>query len=221
MLMQHRLFSPINRRYGTWRGMIRSLLGRLELVSGRLDEFRLRQPEQVKRVVFVCLGNICRSSYAHRIALRYGLPVASIGLSTTTGGRSPAQAVAAAARAGVDMSTHRATNLADFDVRPGDLFLVMEVRQAHVLRRRLNGRTDVSIDLLGRWCTPRMPHLHDPFTLSDAYFDTAFARIEVAVHALSLDLAHLTQAAQQVRPATSRPGWRTARYSDNARRTTG
>lgn len=215
MLTHHPLLAPINKRYGTWRGLVRSLLARVELAAGRLDDFRLRQPEQVRRVVFVCQGNICRSSFAHRVALGYGLPCASIGLATTTGGKSPAVAIAAAARANVDMRSHRATSFTDFEVLPGDLFLVMEVRQAHAMRRRLAGRGDVHIALLGLWCRVSMPHLHDPFTLGEPYFDTVFKRIDCAVRTLSAELAHLTP----WRP--SPPGWRTALYSGNARRTTG
>ncbi len=178
----------INSRFGTWRGLVRTLLGNLELLAGRLRPFMLRRPDAVRRVVFVCHGNICRSAYAHHEALKYGLNVASLGLSTNTGGRSPAPALAAAGRCGLDLRGHRATDWKDFKPQAGDLFLVMEVRQAHELRRRLGGRADVQIGLLGMWCAPPMPHLHDPYTLSDAYFDRCFQRVGQAVHRLSADL---------------------------------
>lgn len=179
------MIATINRRYGTWRGLVRALLARLELAAGRLDGFHLRDPEKIERVVFVCLGNICRSAYGHQVARELGMQVASLGLSTSTGAASPDAAVEAALRLGVDMAAHRATDWSDFETRPGDLFLVMEVRQAHELRRRLKGRADVRIALLGLWCEPRMPHLHDPFTLSDGYFDTCFARVRQATMNLS------------------------------------
>jgi protein-tyrosine phosphatase len=180
--------ASINRRFGTWRGLVRALLAHAELAVGRLEAFRLKDPGTVQRVVFVCLGNICRSAYGHQVARELGLSVASLGLSTSTGAASPEPAVAAASRAGVDMGAHRATDWSDFEVRPGDLFLVMEVRQAHELRRRLNGRRDVRVALLGMWCTPAMPHLHDPFTLSDDYFDTCFTRVRQATVNLSRSL---------------------------------
>jgi protein-tyrosine phosphatase len=166
----------INRQFGTFRGLVRLGLAYAELGTGRLARFQLRRPESVRRLVFVCHGNICRSAIAHRIALTEG---------------SPKQAVAAAARAQVDMSTHRATDFKDFDVQPGDLFLVMEVRQAHKLRQRLGARDDVHVCLLGMWGSPVMPHLHDPFTLSDAYFDTCFSRVKTAVRRLGEALPHL------------------------------
>lgn len=182
------LLARINRSYGTWRGLTRALLAYVELGSGRLDPFRLRRPDEVKRVVFVCWGNICRSPYAHGVAAVCSMNSASIGLSTTSGARSPTQALAAAGRSGLDMATHMATKLSDFPVEPGDLFLVMEVRHAHALRRALGPRDDVQICLLGMWCEPAMPHLHDPFTLSDEYFDSCFRRIAQAVRKLSTEL---------------------------------
>lgn len=114
-----------------------------------------------------------------------GLRVASLGLSTTTGVGSPVQAVAAAQRQGIAMEAHRAVDWNDFAVQPGDLFLVMEVRQAHEIRRRLGGRTDVQVCLLGQFSTPPVPHLHDPFSLGDPYFDTCFKRVRVATASLN------------------------------------
>jgi protein-tyrosine phosphatase len=84
-------------------------------------------------------------------------------------------------------------------VQPGDLLLAMEVRQVHELTRRLGGRTDVQVALLGNWCSPPAPHLHDPFTLSDAYFDTCFARIHQAVGRLANDVPNARAVAAQKR----------------------
>jgi protein-tyrosine phosphatase len=46
-------------------------------------------PARVRRLVFVCHGNICRSAYAHVLARRAGARVASFGLSTATGKLRP------------------------------------------------------------------------------------------------------------------------------------
>jgi len=185
----------INNQFGTWRGLVRAALAQAELATGRLRPFALHRPAAVRRVVFVCHGNICRSAFAHHEALQYGLNVASLGLSTSTGGRSPAPALAAASRAGLDLAVHRATSWPDFKVHSGDLFLVMEVRQAHEVRRRLGPRDDVQVCLLGTWCKPVMPHLHDPYTLGDPYFDRCFERVRQAVRHLNDDLPNARAAA--------------------------
>ncbi len=191
----------INTRFGTWRGLVRLVLAHTEQWSGRLHAFRLRRPEDVERVVYVCLGNICRSAYGEQVAREIGLPCASLGLSTSTGSASPAEAVEAARRLGCDMAQHRALDWKDFQVRPGDLFLVMEVRQAHELRRRLGNRDDVQVCLLGAFCSPPAPHLHDPFTLSPAYFDTCFARVRQA----TVRLGQVLAAASRRQPAGGEP----------------
>lgn len=192
----------INRRFGTWRGLLRLLLANAELASGRLSQFRLRNPEQVRRVVFVCLGNICRSAFGDKVARESGLRVASLGLSTTTGVGSPDSARDAARRNGIDLDAHRAVDWGDFEAQSGDLFLVMEVRQAHELRRRLGPRTDVQVCLLGMWCAPAVPHLHDPFTLSAAYFDTCFGRVRQATENLNRVLSGAARSAGAV-PVTA------------------
>lgn len=171
----------IDKTFGTVRGLARLALGYLELALGRTRPFHPPKPETVARLVFVCQGNICRSAYGAKIAAGLGLPVASLGLSTTTGASSPLEAVAAAHRQGVDLTAHRALDWSDFKPLPGDLLLVMEIRQAHEIKRRLNGRNDIGVALLGMWCSPVMPHLHDPFTLSPGYFDTCFRRVDEAV----------------------------------------
>jgi protein-tyrosine phosphatase len=70
----------------------------------------------------------------------------------------------------------------------------MEIRQAHELRRRLGPRDDVQVCLLGMWCDPVVPHLHDPHTLSSGYFDTNFRRVDQAVRRLAASLSHLKNA---------------------------
>jgi protein-tyrosine phosphatase len=171
----------IPRRFGSARGLVRLALARLALATGMLASFQLRRPQEVRRVVFVCLGNICRSAYAQQIAIGHGLPAASTGLSTTTGAPSPTPALEAAQRQGITLQNHRATDLSDFTILPGDLLLAMEVRHARALRQRLWARDDIQIALLGTWCSPPTPHLHDPHTLSPDYFDTCFHRIRQAI----------------------------------------
>jgi protein-tyrosine phosphatase len=178
----------VRRRFGSARGLVRLALAQLELATGRLAPFRLQRPREVRRVVFVCLGNICRSAYAQQIAIGHGLAAASLGLSTTTGAPSPPEAIEAAQRQGIVLNGHRATDLGDFKIQPGDLFLAMEVRHARALQRRLHARRDVQIALLGSWCSPPMPHLHDPFSLSADYFDTCFRRVHQAVDGLNQTL---------------------------------
>lgn len=205
----------LRRRFGTWRGLVRLLLAELALSRGKLDAFLPASLPAPRRLVFVCQGNICRSAFAVQAAQGLGLPVASLGLATCSGAAAPAAARAAAARLGVDLHAHRALDWTDFDVQPGDLFLAMEVRQAEELQRRLAGYEAVAVSLLGLWCEPPRPHVHDPFTLSADYFDTCFGHLAQAVRALRRIAQpwphgphgpHEWQALQQAQPESQHAG---------------
>ena len=172
----------IDARFGTYRGAIRLALSYLQVGSGQAW---VKPPvaADVRRLVFVCHGNICRSAFADVVARQAGLSVASFGLSTSADKPAHPPAVAAAARLGHDMTAHRTTRVEDYVPLPGDLLLAMEVR--HLQKMAHNARiADVPRSLLGLWTSPKMPHLHDPYELDPAYMDTCLRRIKAAVPAL-------------------------------------
>ncbi|CAN5194278.1 N/A [soil metagenome] len=167
----------IDRRFGTWRGLVR-----LALSYAQAPAVPKADLGKVQRLVFVCHGNICRSAYADVLARNLGLNAASFGLSTATGKPAHPPIVAVAREMSVDLESHRSTRVEDFVPLPGDLLLVMEVRQ--IARLRSDPRFDgTPIDLLGRWAGT--PHLHDPYDLSEGYVRTSLTRIDRAVRALA------------------------------------
>ncbi|MBI5256420.1 MAG: phosphotyrosine protein phosphatase [Burkholderiales bacterium] len=168
--------------HGTWRGMVRLALAQLDWVAGRLGVWAEPDTRAFDRLVFVCLGNINRSAYAAGVARALGEPCVSIGLATTTGAPAFPLAVTHARQSGVDLGDHRATDITDYQPRPRDLLLVMEVRHAH--RLVAAGIPRDSIRMLGLWSTPRRIHIHDPHTCDEPYFDTCFTVIESAVRGL-------------------------------------
>src|SRR5690348_8570172 len=93
----NRAFSPINRRFGTYRGAIRLALAEAERAAGRLSEAQRIEWDRVRRVVFVCQGNICRSAFAHRVADQHDLHAASFGLASSTGMTASPDAIKIAA----------------------------------------------------------------------------------------------------------------------------
>ncbi len=177
--------NPIRSNFGTWRGMTRLALSYLQLLlmpSVRLSPQDLRQ---VRRLVFVCHGNICRSAVAQQVARKQKIHSISVGLSTDTGTASPVEAIRGAAAIGVDLLVHRATAWEDYTPIQGDLLLAMEFRHVSQIRQRLGKDTPkVRVSLLGLWCRPIFPHLHDPYTLSARYFEVNFERVRTAVENL-------------------------------------
>ena len=87
----------IDRTFGTFRGAVRLALSYPEVMFG-LAEIVKPRPDEVRRLVFVCHGNICRSAFADVLAKQTGLNSASFGLSTSSGkGAYPGTLRAAAA----------------------------------------------------------------------------------------------------------------------------
>lgn len=172
----------IRAQFGTWRGLIRLALSYPQVALGRSASLPPR-PADVRRLIFVCQGNICRSAFADVVARKAGMRVGSFGLSTTTGRPAHDPAIVAAAALGHDLSDHRAIDLADYVPEEGDLLLAMEVRQLHRMAAdpRLSHLPRL---LLGRWTRPMVLHLHDPYGLDDRYMATCLRRIEGAVTAL-------------------------------------
>ena len=181
-----RLRHIVDTNYGTLRGAVRVLLGQIEYVLGRTEPYLHPRLQDTHRLVFVCLGNINRSAFSEAVARGQGVHTCSIGLSTTTGHLAFHKAIATAQPLGLDLTSHTATDLSDYQFRPTDLLLVMEIRHAHQLRAA--GYPAASIALLGHWGAPHRIHLHDPHVLSDAYFRTCFSLLQSAVQGLVLDL---------------------------------
>jgi protein-tyrosine phosphatase len=183
--LKQRLSTLITGSFGTHRGLVRMLLGEAEYLAGRVNQFLQPDLAATRRLVFVCLCNINRSAFAEGVATSCGLVTASIGLSTSTGNPAFHMAIDTAEDFGIDLQAHRATNFTDYEYRPGDLLLAMEIRHAHRLVSQ--GIPQQAIALLGYWATPHRIHLHDPHTLSSAYFRTCFSLIHSAVRELAID----------------------------------
>jgi len=181
-----RLKQVIDVNHGTTRGLVRAMLAQLEYIVGRLEQHTHPVAKDVDRLVFVCLGNINRSAFAEQVARALGANACSIGLSTTTGAPAFHTAVSIAPHFGMDLARHQATDLKDYTFRPADLLLTMEIRHAKQLVAM--GIPEKSIALLGHWASPHRIHLHDPHTLSEAYFLTCFTLIHSAVHGLIANL---------------------------------
>lgn len=172
--------SAIVREYGTHRGYVRLLLARAEYRLGLLSGAHLVDWARARRLVFVCQGNIMRSAYAEALAQTRGVASASFGLATTTGVGAHTDAIAYAARKGIDLSRHTTTDISDFELRAGDVVLVMEARQFKAMRR-IAIPDGAMLTILGIWGGQDFPHLHDPNTLRLEYLETCFSRIERAV----------------------------------------
>lgn len=195
----------ISDRFGSTRGLVRLALAWPESLPG-LSYARPPRGE-VRRLVFVCHGNICRSAYADVLAKSLGAQSASFGLSTTSGLPAHPPIAALAEAAGLSLAAHRTTTREAFVPRAGDLLLAMEHRHLRKLAGDppLRGLPRL---LLGSFASPPLPHLHDPFEHDGAYMARCLARIDDAVRRLVARYPRSAFAAIALRSANSGPGSR-------------
>lgn len=164
----------IERNFGTWRGAVRLALSYLEVMFG-MAEIVKPKAEDVRRLVFVCHGNICRSAFADVLAKGAGMNSTSFGLSTSSGKAAYSGTLRTAADMGYALDAHRTTKVEDYVPAGGDLLLAMETR--HLRKLAADPRLKhLPRNLLGVYGST--PHLHDPYELNDAYMRICLQRIE-------------------------------------------
>src|SRR5690554_5452379 len=114
------------------------------------------------RVLFVCLGNICRSPTAEGIfrrlleerGLAHRVEVDSCGIGDWHVGKAPdPRTREAAARRGIDLSTLRARQLQDEDFVAFDYLLAMDHDNLAAMRARAPRELEAHLGLLDRKST--------------------------------------------------------------------
>ncbi len=141
---------------------------------------------RVRRVVFVCKGNVCRSVYAEFRARAVGLAAVSAGLQTT--GQVPANrdAVRVAADRGLNLASHASRQFDDIvgSLDESDLVVVMEPWQARLVRHAcVEHKAQVTI--AGLWLPIPRAVIDDPYGREDATFARVFDDLDRVVAALS------------------------------------
>ncbi len=170
---------------------------RIPILTSVVNEFRdrreferqLREREKidwqrVRRLMFVCTGNICRSPYGAEIARRLSIPSLSSGIDTHTDLPANDMALSVAARRGVDLSQHLTTQWQN--VTPSDDLLIIAMESHHLRAvRALAARASAQVTLMSVWCTPPQMRIADPYGKSDDFFMSCFDQIDAAMAALA------------------------------------
>ncbi len=167
-----------------------------------LDSLHIKNPAvagPVQSVLFVCLGNICRSPFADRLARKRfhdaGIQCASAGIVAKQSNRCPDDARAVAAEYGVSLSDHQPTLLTPELIEGFDLIVVMEADQVRQLRRRYPQATR-RIVLLSLFDPEARGsdrfRIEDPFLRPRSEFLACFRRIDRALQALAPHLVSPT-----------------------------
>ena len=149
------------------------------------------------RVLFVCLGNICRSPTAEGV-LRHKLreagladhiEVASAGTGDWHVGKAPDKRSQAAARLrGYDLSAQRAQQVTRADFSAYDLILAMDNSNLRHLKALQPAKGKAELDLFLRRYESEIDEVPDPYYDGDQGFEQVLDLIERATDRLVIEL---------------------------------
>jgi len=129
------------------------------------------------KVLFVCMGNICRSAMAEGVfrhmikqaGLSDVVTVQSAGTHAFHVGEAPdKRAIACTAKRGYDISEQRGTHVSIADFDEYDMVLAMDWDNLSALQQQAPKRTHHKIQLLMRFATE-----HETATIPDPYYGSA------------------------------------------------
>lgn len=126
----------------------------------------------IKKITYVCFGNICRSPFAHFISQIYTdqFQFDSIGFVNKENRLSPTNAVLAAKNFSVNLDLHLSKSISNFDNYETDLFIVMDKSNYYELQQR--GIPDSKIRFLAN------QEITDPYGKSLDQFQDIYLKIE-------------------------------------------
>ena len=146
------------------------------------------------RVLFVCMGNICRSAMAHGVfrhlvrqsGLEDVVKIESAGTHAFHVGEEPdRRAQAATSKRGYDISDLNARQVRDADFDDYDMILAMDWDNLSLLQHQANKRHHHKIQLLMRFAGEHeSATIPDPYPGSSQLFEQALDYIEDACSGL-------------------------------------
>lgn len=164
--------------------------------AGSPSARRMPDLSRVRRLVFVCKGNICRSPYAEARARLSGVDALSCGIFAAPGAPADPSAQRNALLREVDLAAHRSQRLDQVDLGPADLLVTMD-KTHHRAAAGAAARTGAQWTDAASWLRMHggLHSIADPYGRGDLDFQTAFDLIDDAVEGLIIAAASARVAA--------------------------
>lgn len=159
--------SWINDRYGSRRGLLKFMLFEVKRITGQYASLKVPEHASPKRLVFICMGNICRSPVAEAIAISKGFNAISFGLDTRGNDCADPRAIKFASENGIDLKKHRTRKIQDYCPEIGDLVIGMEPKHVSIFQEYSAG---VTATLLGLYTNKPRAYIHDPYNTNLDFF---------------------------------------------------
>ena len=167
MLERQKIF--IKDHYGSKRGLLRLKISLLKDKLGYWSEYKNIDWDKVQSLVFICMGNICRSPLGEIIAQSHSISTRSYGLTAPNGDPADPRAIEFAKNLSLDLSLHETTSISDAAFFESDLVITMEPQ--HFQHEHFPKDIPAQKTLLGLWHDDYRPYLHDPYNTNEKYFN--------------------------------------------------
>lgn len=165
------------------------------LIAYLAQLMRVRTNGPVRRpieIMFVCQGNINRSSYAElkskQVFTHGPFHFSSSGMLPRNQRGSSAVAIGAAARHGINMRMHRSRHADAAVLAAADVVIVFD----HINLKSIAARyplLDKHVFLLGEVCSDADPHILDPEDKNEEFFLATYRRIDECLNKLAQALS--------------------------------
>ena len=122
-----------------------------------------------ERLVFVCMGNICRSPLGDAVANKAGFNACSAGIGCGNKGAADPRAVRFAESHDIDLHSHKTTPYADVSFSDKDLLVLMDMKHVQQIEQKFS--LPANVTFLRLWTDTFSPYIHDPYNTNERYFE--------------------------------------------------
>jgi len=170
-------------------------------VLGRLEK------TQVRKIIFLCAGNICRSPLAAKLAERQlpGVAIESAGFDERNGRSSPDKMTRIAGSFGLDLSGHRSNQVTREQLLGADLILAMDLDNVRCLKNNFPEAMPHAT-LLGLFAKAASLTISDPYLSDGEETRRVSEQIQSAITGVADYLAHCKGVSYGSEMSSAAPG---------------